>query len=169
MSVLVDWFSGEDITATNLNEMQPLNAYKPAQTSRASTTTLAADPNLAAPVVAAGVYEVECYLNYTGAAQGSGDLKFAFTGPSGATFTWSALGFAVSGGFTTPEMICNNTLTSTRQVGSNSGSTVDCWIKGSLIVSSTAGTLTLTWAQNTSSSTATVLSAGCWLRLIRVV
>jgi hypothetical protein len=168
VTAFVDWFSGQDITAASLNNMQPLNAYKPTATSRASTTTLTADPNLAAAVVASGVYEVECYLDYTGAAQGSGDLKFGWTGPSGAALSWSALGFAVSGGFTTPELICNNTITSTRQVGSNSGSTVDCWIKGVLTVSSTAGTLTFTWAQNTSSSTATVLSAGSWLRLTRV-
>jgi hypothetical protein len=40
--------------------------------------------------------------------------------------------------------------------------------KGSIITSSTAGFVTLQWAQNTSNATALLVLAGSWMKLTRV-
>ncbi|MFK0108508.1 hypothetical protein [Streptomyces sp. NPDC091217] len=123
---------------------------KSADTSRTSTATVAADTHLTLPVVASATYIVEAVLVWT---NGGGGFRASWTAPSGATMVWtdndgggaSALGTDLTFSVTT-------------------GTT----FQGALIVSTTAGSLTLRWAQNSSNTAATVLLAGCYLKLERV-
>lgn len=140
-------------------------AYKTGDTSRASTTTLAADPDLAVPVIANAVYGVSLYVAHT--YDPACDFKFSWSGPAGSTMTnWTADwrttdGVEVSGAFAS--------LGTTVPITSASGSfTQPVWAHGLLVIGGTAGTLALTWAQNTSSVNPAIVRAGSMLRLERV-
>lgn len=166
--------SSRDTWGSTLNAaLDQLNAYivgawRTSTRAVTSNTTLADDTSLFCSVVANGVYVVNWGLRMDGAT--AGDFKYAFTGPSGAAMTWESRGLAAADASnvaaittdvaaigTTVTHGCLGTGTTTRVHGS-----------GLLIVSTTAGTLTLQWAQGTSSGTATNLFAGSWLKLERV-
>ncbi|MFJ8685052.1 hypothetical protein [Micromonospora wenchangensis] len=139
--------------------------YKTADTSRSSTTTLTADPDLAVAVAAGAVYLMSAYIPHTYNA--AGDFKFGWSGPAGASMpNWQADwrttdGTEVSGAFTD--------ITSTVPITSASGSlNQPVWCHGLLIVGATAGTFAFTWAQNTSNAAASIVRAGAVLRLERV-
>lgn len=148
-----NWFTGE-------------YAYKTSDTSRASTTTLTADPDLQFAVAANAKYYFSGTFYYTGGTQGSSDFKIGWTFPAGLTMiiaksfidtTGAWVGGTVSVQTDTPVFGTAVTL---------GNRTVQ--MSGTIFVSSTAGTLALTWAQNTSNATATVLKAGSGLILVRV-
>lgn len=129
---------------------QELFAVKSATTSRASTTTLTADPHLTVTVAANATYMMFCVLGYT--PTGAGGLKYGWIFPSGATMQWTdndGAGQAISG-------------TNILNADDGTGPT------GMLVTSSTGGTFALRWAQITSNSTATNLLAGCSLYLRRL-
>lgn len=154
--------AGTTITASLLNSMLVLDAYKAVDTSRSTTTTLTADPDLAITVAAAGTYDFEGYLNFEGAASGTGDLQFEIT--SVGTLRYVCVHNDPSTG---------NQISATTQGGgivtcstATAGTLRSANMKGDLIAAST-GTLTLLWAQNTSSATATILHAGSWIKLRR--
>lgn len=159
--------------ATVNTALDQLNAYivgawKTSTEAVTSSTALQNDDNLVLAVVASGVYVVRWGLRMDGAA--AGDFKYAFTGPAGAAMTWESRGLAAADASnvaaittdvaaigTTVTHGCLGTGTTTRAAGT-----------GLLIVSATAGNLTLQWAQGTSSGTATNLFAGSWITGERV-
>ena len=87
------------------------------------------------------------------------DFKFMFTGPAGTIFN---LAFLVGG--TTYE---GGTLTEGSTAGfvSGNGGEVPVWIRGTLTLGGTAGTLQLQWAQNTAEVSNTVVQLGSYLHL----
>lgn len=159
--------------ATLNTALDQLNAYvvgawKTGTEAVTSSTTLQNDDNLVCSVVASGVYICNWGLRMDGAALG--DFKYAFTGPSGATMTWASAGLATSDvanvAMTTTDVAAIGTTVSHGTLAA--GTTTRVFGAGLLIVSSTAGSLQLQWAQGTSSVTATNLFAGSWLKLERV-
>lgn len=155
--------AGRGITASLLEQMLPLWEVKPATTPRASTTTLAADPDLTLTLPRPGTWAFELWLNYTGGTLGSSDLKMAMVYSGTSTFgVWGVSGINTS---STSAITANgrgigtNTLT----VGTSGATFYTVDIKGTVVISTT-GTLALQWAQNTSSATATNLWQGCWMR-----
>lgn len=154
--------TGMRLTPAVLNDP---TAYKTADTSRTSTTTLAADPNLTVPVIANAVYVMSLAVAHT--YDPACDFKFSWTGPSGATMAnWTANwrttdGVEVSGAFAT--------LGTVVPITSASGTfTQPLWAHGILITSTTAGNLAMTWAQNTSAVGAATVKAGSLLRVERI-
>lgn len=144
-------------TVNLLNEMLPLEAIKPSNTGRTSTTTLTADPHLTFALEANATYDFEMDLLYNGGTNGSSDLKFGFTGPSGFTMSLGALLVSIPAGVN----VGGGTQATTFTSGSVGTSTpLYARVTGSLVTSGTTGNLTLTWAQNTSSGTATTLTTG---------
>ncbi|MEU5938634.1 hypothetical protein ABZ807_05500 [Micromonospora sp. NPDC047548] len=139
-------------------------AWKTADTSRASNTTLAADPHLAVPVLAGAVYAVDLAVAHT---YDAGGFKFSWSGPAGATMAnWTAgwrttSGTEVSGSFPT--------LTTVQPIVWSAGNiNQPIWARGVLIVAATAGTFAFTWAQNTSHANPSIVRAGSVLRLERL-
>lgn len=139
--------------------------YKTGDTSRVSTTTITADPDLAVSVIAGAVYLVSAFIPHTYNA--AGDFKFGWSYPAGASMpNWAADwrttdGTEVSGVFTD--------ITSTVPITSASGTlNQPVWIHGLLTVGATAGTFAFAWAQNTSNAAATIVRAGAVLRLERI-
>lgn len=160
--------AGQRLTAAGLQAIAPLQAWKSSDTSRASTTTLTADPDLTFPVAASAVYRLDGLLGYTGDVTGSGGIQFAFTVPAGATLQWSAFYYA------TAVSAAGLNLAGTAGAGIAISAVTDgavqlpVFVRGWLSVSTTPGTLALTWAQNASDANATVLKAGSHLTLMRM-
>ncbi|MFE4367950.1 MULTISPECIES: collagen-like domain-containing protein [unclassified Streptomyces] len=125
-------------------------ALKSADTSRASTATLAADNHLVVPVVANATYAVEAVVVWT---NGGGGMAIGWTGPSGATMVWTDNDGAGMQTIGTTDTFSVTTGTS---------------LKGALKTGTTAGSLTLRWAQGTSNAAATVLKSGCYLSARRI-
>lgn len=153
------WVAGQVLTASDVNSwFVPVAAVKPGDTSRTSTTALAADPDLVVAVAASQSYRVWCYLNYEGAAVGTGDLKWSFTVPAGATMRYQSISVNTAG--TLSPLLIGPTWNgaSVNSAGTNSpGNPMSVTMHATLVVAGTAGNVTLTWAQNTSSATSTTL------------
>ena len=154
--------AGQAFTAALLLSMIPQVAWKSADTSRASTTTLTNDPDLSFAIPSAGTYLIDGYLNYEG-SNAPGDLQIEFN--SVGNIRWQAFGQNTSGTISG---------IGTRQGGGANtfgaaGAGVLCavGIRGDIITPA-SGNCNMSWAQNTSSATATILHAGSWLRLQRV-
>lgn len=153
-----------------------VTALKTSDESVTSSTTLQDDDQLALPLIASAKYRMIGYILYTGAADGgtgAGGLKMQFTGPSGAVMQWTNFGTNVAIAAPSTNLTYNVVAESLaagspRSVASNGGVVMSCAPAGYISVSSTAGTLQLKWAQNTSSATATVVKTGSWLELVRI-
>jgi hypothetical protein len=148
-------------------------AVKATATSRASTITLADDPDLVIALPASTVWSVRCTGIYVG--NDTGDFRYAFTFPTGAKLSGQNLGAhtaalaaaSTSGSgewwgrsdFSTP--LTDYTL---------GASTTDVAFSfvGLIIMSTTAGNLTLQWAQSVSNATNTTLKIGSHLVAQRV-
>lgn len=150
----------------------PVFAYKTAQESVTSSTTVQADNDLVVALEANTTYTYTMALIVTGVD--AGDLKHNFTYPTGCSvseiaFAYStastgaapvlgAFGYAQDATSPTPDYT-SGTITSTP---------VSLIAHGVIVVGSTAGSLTLMWAQNTSNGTATNLEPGSHIVLTRV-
>lgn len=160
--------AGQRLTAAALNAAIGLTARKGADTARSSAntgTTLTADPDLVIPVLANAAYLVTFSLVYKGAATNTGDLKFGFSVPSGATMPGGFLGITNPLALEILPVTASSTLVS---YSNGTGNPLWCQVTATLVTSSTAGNLTLTWAQNTSSATSTTLMAGSSLQAAQV-
>lgn len=143
-------------------------ARKSASTSRASTTTMAADPHLTM-TLSVGTYCLDAFLMYD--ADAAADLKLGWTGPSGTVGAWwpggadsSAAALASS-----PRWgALSDITTSTLPVGAlGAGTILACRPVGTVIIT-TAGTFALAWAQSASSATPTILRGQSTLQMRRI-
>jgi hypothetical protein len=123
---------------------------KPVDTSRASTATPAADPHLTLPVDANATYDVEVIAVWS---TGGGGLRATWIAPTSAAMTW-----------TDNDGVGVISPTGTVVFSSGTGTL----FKGTLRTAETAGSLTFSWAQNTSNAAATILRSGCSLKLTRI-
>lgn len=157
--------AGSRATAVLMRGVAPNAAYKGSNQTVTSSTTLQNDNTLFVPVLASAVYRFDCMLTYQGGTQGSSDLKFAFVGPSGTTMAYSVQGITTAGVATAGYVRALAGMA----VGSNGGgNSFAVTMTGSVSVGSTAGTLQLQWAQNTSNATGTIVQAGSILTLWQV-
>ncbi|MGW1813274.1 hypothetical protein ACWCQM_06845 [Streptomyces sp. NPDC002125] len=141
---------------------------KTANTARASTITITADPHMSLSVVP-GTYAIDAMVLYAG--DSTNELRLGWIAPAGTTGAWwpdaqdpSAAGFAALPRWGAVTDIG----TSMQQIGAiGTNNTLACRIVGTATVT-TAGTLALAWAQSVSGATATTLFAHSHLRLQRV-
>lgn len=149
--------AGTTPTSAVLQAMLDLIADKTGDQSLTSSTTLQNDNTLVVPVVANARYKVWLEILYKGAATNTGDLKYAFSVPSGATIA----GRAVS--ITNPLGMSTFTITQSSvpvSYSNGTGNPLPCWAVFTLTTSLTPGNLQIQWAQNTSNATATTVMAG---------
>lgn len=169
MAIYPNVLAGQDISADLLNSMLPKVAYKGSTTSRASTTTATADPDLLFAINAndLGTYLLEGFISYTGAAIGSGGLKIGFS-YSGTISSGTWMG---QGNDTTSTSNYSGQGTgfggTTVNFGTNGGNFSVVTFNGSFIAT-TSGTLSIIWAQVASNATATSLRLNSWLKLTRI-
>jgi hypothetical protein len=164
------FLAGQKLTASVLNGLVPL--YKQKLTSETVTnmnsTTYQNDDELFLPVEANTTYRMLAYLKFDAAANAG--IKFSWTGPTGATMTWSPYGAdssqVVGAGYNMRELaIGGDGNLSTSGVGT----TDTCRPGGLLIVSSTAGNLQLRWAQRVAQLSNVRVSDRSWLKLEKVL
>ncbi|MEU3851713.1 hypothetical protein [Streptomyces sp. NPDC029554] len=165
-------YAGQRITGTLLQSMLPNIIQKLASTDRSSTTTLADDPDLTTTLEANARYLVEMEIWYA-ASTGSSGLRTAWTVPSGVTGNRSALGMASTVSDTTPAGIGRwgvHAYSTTVFYGDRQSSTNLALAKEVSMVTtgSSAGTLALQWAQDTSSADACRVGAGSVMRVTRL-
>ncbi|MCG0062230.1 hypothetical protein L0F81_02825 [Streptomyces tricolor] len=144
------WIAARDGSAgpsSNIGRIQQV--IKALDTPRSNTASPAADPHLTLPVEANATYDVELIGVWS---NGGGGLRATWAVPVGTSMVWTDNDGV---GVTTPAGVVTFTAT-----------TGTCF-KGTLVVADTAGALTLLWAQNTSNAAATILRAGCSLKLVR--
>lgn len=148
-------------------------ATKAGSTSRSSTTTRTADPDLSVSLPASSVWAIRCTGIYV--CTDAIDFVYDFTYPSGATLAGHNVGphsAALTGAGTSgsSEFWGRQAATSPMTAFTIGGSTTDIAFTflGLLVMSSTAGALTLRWNPGASSATATILRAGSHLIAQRV-
>lgn len=156
--------AGDKLRASMIDRPQ---ARKTATESVTSSATLQDDDELFVSVEANTVYTVVGVLFYDGAT--AGDMKISWTGPSGYSFDYQHTGPATGLAGTSGDIDYRQiTEADTLGVGCNgAGTTLAIHITGILIVSSTAGTFQLQWAQFASSATATRVFAPSFLDLFK--
>jgi hypothetical protein len=166
------WTVGQVLNASDVNSwFIPLAAYKGSDTSRASNTTPSADPDLTLAVASSAVYKFSLTVDYNALA--AADLAVILTGPASSTIgsavscvdtsaTTTSVGF-------TALTVRNGTLpTGSLIVGGLGAADASFMWEGILTTSSTSGSFTFTWAQGTTSTTATIVRAGSSLIMNRV-
>lgn len=159
------WSVGQVLTAGDVNSwFVPLAAYKASDQSVTSSVTLVNDSALVIPLAANAVYDFELFLVINGPALGTGDFKMGWTYPAGTTMVYARAGFD-----TTNTWVFNKTLQTDVVAFGTTGSGVPVIrCSGTVVTAATAGNLQLQWAQNTSSTTATVVKAGSDLTAQRI-
>jgi len=166
--------AGQRITSTMLRDMLPEVIVKPSTTARASTTTLANDPDLQMTLSANAMYFVE--FEILAAATNTADFKTEWTVPSGSTGLKAVLGPSSSASTqstadpTTVRMGCHQFGTDIVYAGVRDDNSLAFYCRewGVVTTSSTGGTLALAWAQGTSNATATQVFGGSVMRVRRV-
>jgi len=156
--------AGQVITAALLEEMLPVYARKDADSPARVNNTLSADPDLFIPLAANGVYHITGYLFASGATLGSGDLLISFAAPTGSLIVWTATGYGTS---STAPVMSPARNSGSAAVGVNGGSQSPVEISAFCANGSTAGNFALSWAENTTNATGTVLKRGSWLLATR--
>lgn len=132
-----------------------------------NSTTFQNDDHISFTVAANGWYALEGYFVYT--SPGTADIKFNWTGPAGTSLFWT--NFAVNTAALAEYNVVVeglNAAGSARGVGGNDATTMSMQPKGVVVVSSTAGTFQLQWAQNAAVASATTMLAGSWAKLTKI-
>ena len=138
-----------------------------------TNNTLADDNHLFSSVVTSSTYAFELVLFYTTATSATPDMKVALTFPAGCTASWSAVGLE-TGVATAAGIVALNawseivTSGSTLARSATNAGTLMMLIKGRIKTTSTAGTLKLQWAQNTTTAENTTLLAGSHMIIEKV-
>ena len=162
-------YAGERITASLLQGMIPQFVVSPADTTRAVTTNISADPYLSFSVTAGGLYLVEFDVLFGGVT--AAGISTTWTVPAGTSGTRSAMGpgSSASGG-----SAANISLNLTAGVFStvisygcatNASTAYQVLREAAAFTASSTGTVSFNWAQTTSSATGTVVAAGSWGRM----
>ena len=162
-------YAGTKVTAAFLESMLPLDVVKAATETVTPSTTYQDDDELFLPVEANAVYRFDMLLLHSSGT--TGKFKMQFTAPTGATVAWGVIGVHTSVTLSNPVTdvsMPSRTLTDILGLGGGNLTGTTALISGSITTSSTAGNLTLQWAQNTSDAAATQVRAGSTLSMKRV-
>jgi hypothetical protein len=158
--------AGSRITASEVQAVAPLAAYKSADQSITSSAVLTNDSALFVSVLASATYYFKMYIKYEGGTQGSADMKIGWAVPTGTTMSYERLALNTSGA---ADVGTPTDQSGTPTFGSNgAGNSRTLVAEGTVLTSTTAGTLQFKWAQGTSNGTATIVHAGSALVLWQI-
>lgn len=165
------WLAGQRVTAQRISDSLPQFVWCTTNLDRASTTTYADDPVLQFTLAANAIYIVEFTL-FMGSLTAAAGGKTVWRVPASADGLRGVTGPGSSA-------IAENNITMRTGAHQFSTTTVNYGHRNSLtdlqhihesgsIFTTTAGTMALQWAQNTSSASATRRGKGSWGRCTRV-
>src|SRR5690606_12075457 len=158
-----------DLTAA-VAFLAPTFVVKSTNESVSSSTTLQSDDELLVSLTANRTYEVSGVLRVSGST--SGDIKLAWTGPSGSTMYAVVHGLGAGGSDGGDDVIFLYEGPGTGTFGIFGTTTAPIravHYHGFIQLGGTSGTLQLVWAQGSSSGTATVVHSGSFMCVRRVV
>lgn len=154
------YFAAGPVTAAQLEALVPIIKRKVADETVNNSSTLQNDDELAIVVAADTSYRLRATIRYSSGT--TPDFKWAWSYPTGLTMVYSA--------------ICQVTTVAFAELIESSGGAVDgaganesLFFDGTVVVSSTAGTLQFRWAQNTANPSDTIVRAGSYLELQQIV
>lgn len=149
--------AGQKLTADALNQLLPTIAAKATDQTVNNSSTLVDDDDMVIALAANSVYRFEAVFVYN--SNTTADIKIGYTIPSGASTT------AVTDYFDTAltrNMIPHVAAPTTGTPMGGNASNAPAWTKGT-VTTTTAGNLTIRWAQNTTNASNTVMKAGSFL------
>ena len=130
-----------------------------------NSTTLQDDDDLLFAVAANEKWQFEGVLQVAGHTDG--DVKIAFTGPTGSVGMWGASGWDNASSLASPATAAEN-LGSSDVLQLTSAAVMQIFrFWGAISNGSTAGSLKLQWAQNASHATSTQMQAGSYMKYRR--
>lgn len=152
----------DTITIAASGAAGPTLVMKTANENVASSTTLQDDDHLFFSVDANSTYVFRGVFWITAAL--AADVKFAATAPSGATLLFAVSGNGVARNDGLVQMGATQTSGAAIATGANTTANImQGWFEGTVTTSSTAGTLQIQWAQNTSDVNNATVYAGSWI------
>lgn len=159
MTVAMPTFpSGHEPSPEEFGVLLPLAAIKSVTETVNNSAALQNDDELFVSVLANATYEVWCQVFYVSGT--TPDIKFGWTGPAAATFTWASID-AFNGSWV------DQSISGSVAIGT-SGSNESAIFAGLLKVGANAGTLQLQWAQNGANASNTQVLANSYLVARRI-
>lgn len=163
----MSWRAGQRLDQAAMNLRGTRYVQKPSSTDRTSTTTVTADPHLAL-ALDPGLWEVEIAIHYS-SASGAAGIRTAWALGAGVALlgTRGCMGPSPTSTDRASTQIRAIGTTASGEAtyghGSSLGSPAGA-IEFALVRVTTTGTVTLSWAQQTSNASATRLHSGAWIR-----
>lgn len=144
-----------------ITEVRGVYARKTADETVNNSTTLQNDDHLLVSVAANAVYDFKLAIHYNSGT--TPDLKVGWSVPSGTTMVWGGVIIDTAGAMTVAASL---TQSSVQAIG-GTGAAAFILFTGTVVTSTTAGTLQMQWAQNTLTVADSKILAGSELTLIR--
>lgn len=167
--------AGEPLRASVLQalieEIRPLGAVKTANETVNGNATPQNDDELFVSVEASRLYKVTGLLEYTSGS--TPNFRMTWSLPSGATWLNNSRVYSRAAAAPT-QLVDTRTFTTGNLGGPGAGTTRATQAQilelfGYIQTSSTAGTARVQWSQNTSNASDTIVYAGSWISLERLV
>lgn len=174
MTAFVPVAGGDIIYAANINTLAPRVVNKLNMTTRTSTITFAADPDLVVPVEANGIYVVKFFIK--AGALAAADIKTRWDVPAGMV---SSNKCVIGPGSTAVDANADN-IASRQGVHGFATSIVYNGVRNSagnqfqileyalVAVGATAGNITLEWAQAVSDPTGSTINVGSFAEYTQI-
>lgn len=157
--------AGQKVTADALNAFSAISIVKPGNTSIKSSTTITSDPDLTLEVDANTTYLFEASIGFEGGTTGSSDIKWKFAVPASALLRYNAM-YRNTGSAIDADWYTDSNVVSSGSNGAGNGRPII--MMGTLVVGAAGGSITFQWAQNTSSTTNTIVYAQSYMALLKV-
>lgn len=159
---------------TDVNTVDNLHkSYFAKRTSNSTavnnSTALVSDSQLLVTPAISQVFTLDGLIMFTSGT--TPDFKMAFSFPAGATLSWAGAGVDVTGSSGSGDMVGNAAARlaadSTFAYGGGAAFVCSIHLKGLFIMGSTAGNLTLRWAQFVANASNTIVLQDSWIRVRR--
>jgi hypothetical protein len=159
--------AGGRILSSQIRGAVTLSSVRSTTQSVTSSTALQNDNQLFFnSIPASTTWKFLLTVLYNGGTTGSSDIKVGWSLPSGATAFGMSIAVANPLGVS---IVYFTQATTVFSATNGTGSPLGAFFSGSIIMGSTAGTVQLQWAQNTSNATATTVMTGSDLTMWRTV
>lgn len=172
MSKYPVWTAGEDITADKISAGLTEIIVADADQTVNNSTTLVSSTELICPLAANSLYEVQFFICYNSGGA-TADFRTDWDVPAGATGNKWALGLSDSVSNATPEGIMRSGVHgfATDITYGNRGATTNqiFAMEGGIITVTTAGNVTLRFAQGTAQAVDTQLKIGSYMKVTRLL
>lgn len=142
-------------------ELRPITSRLTADTTPKNNDSALAASGMACPVEASKVYRMWLPVLYNGLSAAA-DLKIGFTYPTGATALIETLGVTTADVF---GLTGAGIESATYTFGTSAAADRSALLVGTWIIGANAGTIAVTWAQNTPTAVNSLLRAGSELIL----